>query len=225
MALVNGFDKINHNLHAWLFVSLILILLPKGPWLKSRRASDRQYFLTVFSVAQLVILLFYTLTGLWKVYTATTDLVAGRVGGFNFGGFSYIVADRLIQTSQVTVLGDFFVRNETIGWALFCGTMYLETFSILIAFRPRLQQWWGLGLILFHIGTQLAMGFTFPENIVLVGLFLVCSPFSPERFAFRDTLLDLPVLHILSRGFGSFRRRAAPRGSAAPGLEADPSPA
>jgi hypothetical protein len=225
MAFVNGFDKINHGLHSWLFVSVILIFLPGAPWSKIRRAVDRQYFLAVFSLAQFVVLFFYTLTGGWKVYTATADLLAGRVGGFNRSGFSYIVANRLIQTNSQAVLGDFFVQHETVGCALFVGTMYLETFSVLIAFRPRLQRWWGVALILFHLGTQLAMGFTFPDNVILVALLLVCSPFSPERFAPRATLLDLPVLHALSRGFRMFRRRTAARGSPGPGLEADPSPA
>jgi hypothetical protein len=225
MAFVNGFDKINHDLHAWLFVSLILVLLPKGPWVKSRRAAHRQYFLVVFSTAQLVMLLFYTLTGFWKIYTATTDFAAGRVGGFSFSGFSYIVANRLIQTSQVAVLGHFFVQHELYGWALFCGTMYLEAFSVVIAFRPRLQRIWGLGLILFHIGTQLAMGFTFPENIVLVGLFLVCSPFAPEHVDVRATVLDLPVVHVLARGFTSLRANRSVRARPPTAIEPDRSPA
>ncbi len=224
MAFINGFDKINHDLHAWLFVGLILVLLPKGPWVNSRRAAYRQYFLVVFSTAQFVMLLFYTLTGFWKVYTATTSFATGRIGGFSISGFSYIVANRLIQTSQVAVLGDFFVHHELYGWALFCGTMYLETFSVLIAFRPRLQRIWGFGLILFHVGTQLAMGFTFSPNIVLVGLLLVCSPFAPERIDVRATLLDLPVVHVLARGFASLRRADWIRGRPPDSLDPGPAP-
>jgi hypothetical protein len=224
MAFINGFDKINHDFHAWLFVSLVLILLPKGPWVSSRRTADRQYFLVVFATAQFVMLLFYTLTGFWKVYGATTDFAAGRIGGFNFSGFSYIVANRLVQTSQVAVLGDFFVKHEVYGWALFVGTMYLESFSVIITFRPRLQRVWGFGLILFHVGTQLAMGFTFAGNIVLLGLFFICSPFAPERVDIRATLLDLPVVHVLAHGVAWFRRAGPVRDRPPDTLEPGPAP-
>jgi hypothetical protein len=39
------------------------------------------------------------------------------------------------------------------------------------------------------------MGFTFPENVVLLGLILVCSPFAPDRIDARAALLDLPLVH------------------------------
>ncbi len=199
MSFVNSFDKVNHDLHGWLFVSIVLILLPRGPWGARRSTADRQYFLTVFWAAQLVLLLFYSLTGMWKIYSAIDAFAHGHINGFNLSAFSYIVGARLIQTNQDTVLGKFFVHNELPGWLLFTGTMYLETASLMIAFRPRVQRMWGLGLILFHVGTQLAMGFTFPENIVLVGLLLVCSPFAPDRVRVKDAFFDLPVVHFAYR--------------------------
>jgi hypothetical protein len=209
MALLNSFDKVNHNLHSWLFVSIVLILLPRGPWNGQHRVADRQYFLTVVWTALLFVLFFYTLSGVWKIHDAVTGVIDGRINGLNFSGFSYIVANRLLVTNQGTVLGPFFVNNEIPGWALFVGTMYLEASSVIIAFRPRLHRLWGLGLIAFHVGTQLAMGFTFPENIVLVGLFLVFSPWTPDRIGVRDALLDLPLVHFTSRRLGYLRRRHA----------------
>jgi hypothetical protein len=85
--------------------------------------------------------------------------------------------------------------------------MYLETFSVIAAFRPRLHRLWGLGLIAFHFGTQLVMGFTFAPNIVLVGLLLVCSPFAPDRVKVKETVLDLPILYFISRRVADVRRR------------------
>jgi len=207
MALLNSFDKVNHSLHAWLFVSIVLILLPRGPWDGRRRIGDRQFFLTVVWVAILVVLLFYTLTGAWKIDEAVRGVIDGRINGFSFSGFSHIVGLRLLTNNQGTVLGPFFTHNEIPGWALFVGTMYLETSSVIIVFRPRLHRLWGAGLIAFHVGTQLAMGFTFPENIVLVGLFLVCSPWTPDRIGVRDALLDLPLVHFTARRLGYLRRR------------------
>jgi hypothetical protein len=206
MAFVNGFDKVNHSMHAWLFVSFVLVLLPSGRW-ERRRVADRQVFLNVVWIATLVVLLFYTLTGFWKIYTATKALASGGTSGFGFSGFSYIVGERIIQTNQDTVLGHYFTYHELPGWFLYVGTMYLETFSIIAAFRPRLHRIWGVALIAFHFGTQLAMGFTFGPNIVLVALLLVCSPFAPSRVKLKEAVLDLPGLYFLSRRVADLRQR------------------
>jgi len=219
MALINGFDKTNHNLHAWLFVAAILIFLPRGPWAGRTRKLDRQYFLAVFWSAQFVVLFFYSLTGMWKILFAFKSLFEGRTGGFSFAGFSYIVASRILRGNEDTVLGHFFVQHEIIGWALYIGTMYLESTSILIAFRPRLHRVWGIGLILFHFATQLTMGFSFTENVALVGLLFVCSPFSPEKVSVKEAVCDLPGLHFVIRRIARARHRAPPPAEPSPDVD------
>jgi hypothetical protein len=199
MALVNSFFKINHSMHAWFFMSAVLVLLPDGRWRSRHRISDRHDFLSVVWCSQLVILLFYTLTGVWKVAMAVSQFVAGEVSAFHFHGFSLILADRLLASDAESVIGDVLVRQEMLGWALFLGTMYLESASIVVAFRPRLHRIWGVGLILFHIGTHLAMRISFPPNVLLLGLFLVNSPFLPDRFELKATVLDLPVVRFCAR--------------------------
>lgn len=213
MAFVNTPDKVNHDLHGWLFVSIVLVFLPRGPWNERRRIADRQYFLTVVWAATLVLLFFYSLTGFWKVHDASSAFVHGHINGFDLSGFSYIVGQRLLATNTNAVLGVFFSKHALPGWALFMGTMYLEAGSVMVAFRPRLHRLWGLGLIFFHFGTQLAMGFTFPENVVLVGLLLVCSPFAPEGIDLKAAFLDLPLVHFASRRVEAVRRRGASQGS------------
>jgi hypothetical protein len=210
MAFQNSFDKINHAMHAWLFVSLIFVLLPAGRWRERTSIAERHYFLTVFWCAQLVVLLTYTFTGVWKVYFAFHDLIGGDLSAFNISGFSYIVARRLGSVGQETVLGDFFVHHLLPGWALFLGTMYFETTSIMIAFRPRLHQLWGVVIVFFHLGTQLVLGFTFTNNVVLVILLLICSPFAPDRITLRDAFLDLPGVHFIARRLRSSRPPRAP---------------
>lgn len=210
MAFVNTPDKVNHNLHGWLFASIIFVFLPRGPWNERRRVADRQLFLMVFWAATFVVLFFYTLTGLWKLHDGLTGVLQGRINGFDLSGFSYIVGNRLLQTNQVTLLGVFFTRNALPGWFLFTGTMYLESSSVVVAFRPKLHRLWGLALIFFHVGTYVAMGFTFPENIVLVGLLLVCSPFAPETIDVKATFLDLPLVRFASRRVLAIKHRPPP---------------
>jgi hypothetical protein len=222
MAFVNGFDKINANFHGWFFVSVFLIFLPKGPWPGQRRASIRQYFLTVIWATQVTVLLFYSLTGIWKIHDGFFAFIHGKTGVFSMNAFSYIVANSLFRTNIDTVLGHYFARSVFIGWVLFMGTMYLESGSLIIAFRPRLQRVWGIGLILFHLGTQIVMGFTFPQNIALVALLIVASPFAPDHIRFKDAFLDLPWVHLVSRRIAALRRRNAQERSPAPAAAAEP---
>ena len=208
MGLANSFGKVNHGMHAWLFVSFVFIFLPDRRWRYRRDISTRQQFLTVFWAAQLIVLMFYSLTGMWKVLYGVADLVRGHTGAFSFDGFSLLVADRLLQTNSDAVLGKFFVEHAFIGWILYLGTMYFETFSILIAFRPRLQPTWAFVLVLFHIGVMLAMDILFMENVVLVGLLLLYSPFAPGRVQIRKAVEDLPIVHFVVRRRARQRSRA-----------------
>lgn len=213
LALENGFGKINHSMHAWLWVSGILVLLRNGGWHAPRNSDQRKHLLGVIVTCQLLVLMFYSLTGIWKAYYSIEALFLPEdVSSLQFEGFSLILANRLMQTDQATVIGDFVVRNPILGWALYNGTIYLESVSVLIAFRPRLHRSWGFGLILFHIGTQLAMGFTFLPNILLLGMLLVASPIAPETVSVWAALSDLPGIHWVVRQ----SRRRALRQSTAP---------
>jgi hypothetical protein len=99
--------------------------------------------------------------------------------------------------------------------------MYLEAASLLVAFRPRIHRVWGAGLIAFHFGTQLAMGFTFTPNIAVVGLLFLCSPFAPDRLKVKEVVLDLPVLYFISRRVADLRQRRVRQRS--PDVDAAPS--
>jgi hypothetical protein len=199
VGVVNSFGKVNHDLHAWLWVSAVFVFLPRLD-VGASRVTTRHRYLTVIWAAQALTLFFYTLSGLWKVAYAVRDLFGtGRTSAFEIDGFSIIVADRLSEIASDAVLGEWFVRNPAPGWALLIGTMYLEATSLLIAFRPRLHRVWGVGLMCFHIGTQLAMGFTFRPNVLLLGLLFVCSPSAPERVTVREAVRDLPGVHAVAR--------------------------
>ena len=204
-----GFGKVNHDYHAWLWVSAILVFLPSGSRMREPSAPDRHPTLAVLWSAQIVVLFFYTLTGLWKVYYGLQAFTNDRISSFQIDGFSLIVAERLLSTDQATLLGEFLVRNPILGWLLFNGTMYLECASLLAAFRPRLHRLWGGGLILFHLGTQLAMGFTFVPNIALIGLLFMASPWAPDRPPIRSVVLDLPGVHLVAKRWRALQRASA----------------
>ena len=194
-----GFGKINHNYHGWLWTAGLFVLLPTRSRVDSADGFTRRRGLAVLWSAQVMVLFFYTLTGLWKLAYALHALTSSRVSSFELDAFSLIVGDRILATDQQTLLGEFFVRNELIGWALFNGTMYLETAALLAVLRPRLHRLWGGGLILFHMGTQLAMGFTFIQNVALLALLLMASPAAPSQASLREIVSDLPGVHVFVR--------------------------
>ena len=127
MAIENGFGKVNHSMHAWLFVASLFVLLPDRRWSERRGFGGRHQFLSVISAAQVLILFTYTLTGLWKVAWALGDLTTDRLSAFHIDAFSLVVADRLLETNEQTVLGEYIIDRPILGWVLLNGTMYLES--------------------------------------------------------------------------------------------------
>jgi len=199
VSLISGFGGISHNNHTWLWISGVLILLPDRRWATRPRTEVRHYFLSVIWVAQILTMLFYALTGFWKIVFAVHGAVTERASAFALDGFAQMVSLQRMRFGQDPVLGDFFVKNHLIGWALFVGTMYVEVAALSVAFRPRLHRTWGILLIAFHVGTELAMGFTFLPNVLVVALLFVCSPLAPDTVPVRDALLDLPGVHMVRR--------------------------
>jgi hypothetical protein len=212
MAVVNGFGKIVHNLHAPLYLAFVLILLPRPPWERGTTVRSRQQLLTVVWSAQTMMLFAYGMTGLWKIVYCTYDVLnPARTSMLSLDGFSVLLATRVAITDQNPVVADFVIDRPWLGWLFYVGTIYLEAGSLLVIFRPRLHRLWGFGLLSFHLGTQLTMDFTFTQNIALLGLFLVLSPQTVERVPVRDALGDLPVVFEVGAALRWLqRRRTAP---------------
>jgi hypothetical protein len=200
LAVKFGFGKINHGFPAWLFTSATFVLLPSArAWRRPTPALRRNVLQVVWS-AQVVVLFTYTLTGLWKLwYAVDAALFSTRIGAFHPEGFALLVAQDLNITGRRTLLGEALVEHHWIGWLLFNGTIFLQVTSLLAALRPRLHRLWGAGLLAFHIGTQLAMAFTFTANMLLLGLLLLCSPWAPDHVRIRDAVTDLPGVRLATR--------------------------
>src|SRR5690606_12549694 len=68
ISLKYSFCTLNHKEHMWIWASLLLVFIPSQPLaaiLASRNHSVQ--LLDIFSAIQGIILLFYSLTGLWKL--------------------------------------------------------------------------------------------------------------------------------------------------------------
>ena len=183
-AIDTSFGAINHGWHIWIWISVMMIFLPGHRVARDRGTQDRARKLTTLSVMvyiQAMILLFYSMAGTLKLIAGIRSLWAGEMGNFSVLGFSSLLADRMVQGTGVTVLGDYFVTHPMIGYPFFLGMILIQTLAFPAAFVPRLHRLAGLVLIGFHFGTGLLMDIYFSAHVLWLALFLVCSPFRVAR--------------------------------------------
>lgn len=198
------FISIYYSLHLldvdwyyWLLTAFMLIFLPNGWGNPSKLSqSDRQKFLLVFWGCQAITLLTYSMAGVGKLYTGVLQILAGESHMFEPKAAGLHIADRLIRTYRSSPFGELAVTNYYFLWPFFLGSVYLMIFSFLVAFRPRLHRIWGLGLILFHIGNFFTINIGFPAHILLNSLLFLLSPFSPAKFEWKKTILELPLIGL-----------------------------
>ncbi len=195
-ALRNSFGKIGHSTHLFVMTAFLLIFLPAGwhgPAARTPRRT-RQETLLVFWLAQAAVLMSYTMSGLGKLGCAIYQIGAGQPSAFSPGALGAHVAQRLVQTHSHSLLGSLIINHPYLTWPLMPFPLYLELFSFWIAFRPALQRWWALGLILFHVGTIFTLTITFPVACLLLALFFFRSPFQPAVTRWREVIAGVPLL-------------------------------
>ncbi|WP_136661329.1 hypothetical protein [Nitratireductor sp. XY-223] len=209
-AFSNSFGSINHGFHEWFWIGVCFLFLParSGRGDSPDRAT-RLSFLMVFSLAQALILLFYSLSGFYKVAAAAGALVQGEVGGFSPDAMAITLANRMLQTGTDAIWAPFIIENAWVGWPLYLGLYYIELVAIFVFLRPELHRTWGLMLIAFHFGTFLFMAIPFPPHVLINAMLFYFSPFAPDRFDWRAALRQLPVFGLAFRPLLAEGGRAA----------------
>ena len=196
MALGSSFGAVNHGDHLGVLIAFVLIFLPVG-W-HIRRPVDRTVraaTLMVFSGTQAMILLTYSMAGMWKAGGILQQWIMGEFFTYlHPEGLARQVAAKMIEDDAASILGPWLIDHPWIGWLPGIAAIYLELFALWVVARPSLHRAWGLGLALFHLATHLALGVGFPQNTLWLALFLVLSPFQPYKLNWRQAVEDLPVL-------------------------------
>lgn len=187
--------KIDHGFHFWLWTSAVFCLFPGRPReSETGRASKRQIHLLVFFGAQMAVALFFSISGVWKLAAGCYQLAIGEVNLFSPSAMARQVADQFIATHRLTRAGELVVEHPPLGWLPYLVAIYLEIFSIVAVFRPRLHRIWGVGLLLFQLGTRLVLDVWSPWGIAAVGLLFVASPFAIPASSWRDQIRALPAI-------------------------------
>ena len=196
-AFWNSFGIIMHGWHGWIWVSFLFIFLPDGidPHITGSRAR-RQRYLTVFFSAQAAILLFYSLSGFFKLAAAGVQIYRGEPNAFLPEALPRLIAGRHLEGVQSSDLfiGPWLIRHPYVAWPLYLTALYLESMSFIVAFRPAIHRGWAIALILFHTGILFALTILFSWQVLLVGILLLCSPFAPQRTSPVRILLNLPLI-------------------------------
>ncbi|MEM9318084.1 MAG: hypothetical protein AAGA70_03650 [Pseudomonadota bacterium] len=194
-----SFGGLNHGYHFWIWVSFCLCFLPDGNLSRlSQSYASRHRYLTAFWLAMALVAVFYSLSGFWKVAAGLEAMIAGNINSFSPTALATIVADKLQQSGDNTLLGPFLLDRPLLGWPAHLWVIYVELLAIVAVFRPSLHQTWGLMLIVFHIGTFLLMGIVFAKHVLLLTLLYLWSPFA-NPFDLRRVLAVLPLVGWPSR--------------------------
>ncbi len=202
LAFKFSFGSINHGDHLSVLLSFLLIFLPTG-WRSYPGASRRVQSATLLAFAgcQMMILLTYSMAGMWKVGGVVEQCLKGEVHYLSPDGLAQQIAAKLLSDDTTSILGPWFITHPWVGWPLVLAALYLEFFALWAVPRPSLHASFGLGLILLHLFTHLTMGVGFAQNNLWLALFLVFSPFRPARPSWRQMLRDLPLLGRLATRF------------------------
>lgn len=196
-AFLSSFGGPNHQWDHWLWISFILIFLPtlsREPSLDTRRT-----FSLVFWGAQAFLLLTYTMAGVGKLIYAVVQFSQGQAHAFSPDAGALYAATQLNLMHETVPLANIIISHPWLAWIPFLCLLELQTFALVAAFRPQLHRVWGVTLILFHLGTFLTMRavFTAPSGLLL--LFLLASPFAPEKQRLRDIMASIPVFGYIFR--------------------------
>jgi hypothetical protein len=202
LALSMSLAKISHSDHASLWVAILLCLAPGGSPADLARARFRAGWLGAFAGCQMMVALFYSLAGAWKVL-AFLHAPPGWVGLLDYGGLGYSIAVKAGQTGSISEAGRWLAGMPLLSTITAWVVTYLQLFSLVAIFRPRLHKIWGVGLIGFHLGSLVGMDVPFLQTVPVIALLWIASPFSPEKSSLAGDLAQLPVLRL---GLGGLRR-------------------
>lgn len=194
----SSFGYPNHQYDVWLWVSFIFVLFP-NIWTKNTTEETKKKFLIVFWTAQAYVLLTYSMSGLGKISDSFSQALAGEAHSFSIDAAALHISNVLYMMQETTLLGPFIVNYPVLGWAPFVGIIYLEFFSLYVAFRPSLHRWWAVGLILFHLATYLAMRAVFVAPVALLLVLLLSSPFPGNPW--KKTLQEIPLFGFIFAKF------------------------
>lgn len=193
-ALLNSFGSFNHGYHIWTWLSLCFMLFPLGARSEVTKSfRSRHWFLTCFLLTQLLVALFYTLSGFFKAYFGFRVRI-DMVSSFAYDALAILATGRWTETNEQPLLQRLFMENPWIGRPAHLTVMYVELFALVAFFRPAMHRLFGTLLMLFHLGVWMLLGISFSYQPLTMALLFVWSPIAPRQsLPMRVYLYQLPL--------------------------------
>lgn len=195
-AFESSFISFVPHWYFWVYTSFVFIFLP-NIWREKINFEKIKNFLAVFWSAQVFILFSYTLSGFGKLFTGLLQFLNGEGSIFMVESASYQISNWLLRNETTSLWGEFLIQHSFLSYIILLLSIYLQTFSIWIAFRPRLHKLWAIGLIIFHVGTFFVFNIIWLPAMIILPLLFFDSPFLPKHFSWRKLFGDLPLFGFL----------------------------
>lgn len=200
-ALKYSFGVTNEKEQWWMWVALVFVFLPAMERSKIQASLRlRQYYLSVFAIAQAIVLLIYSIIGFWKFFFGINALLTVNMKGiFHYEALGYIMANRVITSHSPSLVGAYVLEYPLLAMIGFIFISYIQLTAIVAWFRPALQPLWAALFILLHVGIWLTMNIVFYLQPPLLALLFFSSPFLVRTTPLRQLLAQLPGIHGLLR--------------------------
>jgi predicted DCC family thiol-disulfide oxidoreductase YuxK len=189
VSVISSFGKIDHYMHLMVIVTFLLIFIPNK---KSNNKSEKQtydsFFMVFFGIQTLILLTYFT-SGIFKFYGILDQELSGLKSALSPDSLAQNLGKTSFASNSDYFLSTFVLNNSSYFFSIVLIIGYLiEVLSIYIIFKPNLHKTWGLLLIILHTGILLSVGPDFTQQILVVGIFLLFSPFCET-----DIITDLSV--------------------------------
>lgn len=172
-----------HLYQFWLWSAAILALIPTQP---CRSKPQNLGYIVGWWGSLSIILMFYGLSGMWKVIGCFQQIVAGEPSILSPKGLLYHIASEKIRAGVNPPLFSFLKEHQFLNPPLELLVTLLQVSCFYAIFNTKWHRPIGLILILFHIGTYFILSITYPTNMLLLATTLAASPFqfkvSPKQF-------------------------------------------
>ncbi len=205
VALALSLAKISHSDHVSLWVAFLLCLAPGGSRSDLGRAKFRNGWLTAFAGCQVMAALFYSLSGFWKL-VGFLKAPTGWVSLLDYGGLSYSIGVKAGQAGGIPAAGAWLSAHPFLSTVGAWLVLYIQLFSLVAVFRPRVHRIWGVGLVAFHLATLVGMDVPFVQTMPLLALLFIGSPFVPRGDTWRGAFGQLPVARLTLEIVARIRR-------------------
>ena len=190
-ALESSFGFVNHQWYTWLYTSGIFVFLP-DIW--GKKETNVAGALLAIWTAQAYVMLTYTMAGINKFVRLVEQWQAGEVHGFAKEAFLYQAASWVPQLQQPAYLLVVIDAHPYLFSATYILLYFLQLFALWTMIRFSLQRLWAVLFIIFHFGTYLAMGISFPQHIILLCVLFLPTPFDFGQYSWKRIFFDLPII-------------------------------